>query len=1046
MLYELLCEASWRVVGHVMHGILEVEDQDQYPIPKDTLGQVKMLLETNLVLSQKFNDMRRAYLRELSVYRDKTRYIDETKLAAINSLQEDPVMFYEPLEFVLDETTKQFVYEVIEERLKLGMKVQPKPKVVQEETVVMEDDPEKARLATELRQMRMQCARDQALADKFKEESKRAKAGLMQFETQISDRDAIIAELRAELERLATEGTLRHDVIVAEPETAPEDSTTSDQEPGRVATTTTMDQTTREGNDDELERLRARIRRMEQEKKKQDTEMAELRHQLDASDESPTTSRTKSKNKVTQEAVKKTKAEKREGSSSEVDDDLKNQLAEAMRAEKELRAANKSLEKALDEAKEKAKYRGPSGEKKDLDGEIAKAIEKITEEHKKQLQAKDAEIEKLRSQLEKGVKTRTKMSEEEEAEARAAREREEALEHGHDRKAKKGHDSSGDGDGGEKAREWKRKHDELQDKFDELENEYDKAQQQIRLLLEKVKKYGGEEAVAEVMAEAKIMSIPPRKKRRKKAWERLYEDAQRRILDMQMRRRHLEQQEKKLLISAASRVTDRKGLRQVENLTHLHKAAIATTHRFQDALKHFHSQYAHSPIPEEGMEDTYTSDDDGSFFNTTLSGGFPFAGVPSSPTAADEGSKRVNSRGGKTEGGSELGSDIPMVVAEEFQRLRNENRLLFQELNRVRALLPNSAPVGAGMDANFLGVSTTPIANRDRLKRAETGFSMSGTTSIAAVPVSMGTGNLGGSLRLVQRALSRGNSPEARGKLDLDGSPSSRLSAVLLDTTGIVNLTLGGSNSAAARLPSPTAAATSAPTAANPPANAASKTAPAPWHQTALVGANHTGSKVGPTFSRSASTSQLGNSPQLPWRKSDVSPPTPPLPATAMLPPNGWNASTLSMDSSPNVPGRVPTAPALEPLGRRPSVPPEQLADGATFIPRLSSVVLSPSASAPALAAGHSTSISTTVASPSAASPGQASTQGSFGFGGDLRATGTAFGAGRLQRISGPPALSTEDRPKPSNFLSGPVKPKAAGLCVTALRSQQQLKSSSLPA
>merc|ERR1711920_305122 len=57
--------------------------------------------------------------------------------------------------------------------------------------------------------------------------------------------------------------------------------------------------------------------------------------------------------------------------------ELKKQLEKSLHVEKELRAANKALEAALEEAKTKAKYRGPQGETRNVDEEIAEAMEKV---------------------------------------------------------------------------------------------------------------------------------------------------------------------------------------------------------------------------------------------------------------------------------------------------------------------------------------------------------------------------------------------------------------------------------------------------------------------------------------------------------------------------------------------------------------------------------------------------------------------------------------------------------------------------------------------
>merc|ERR1719181_2591656 len=102
--------------------MIELEEDANMPVPKEAAGMVKMLLHTNTQLSNKLNDMRRVYLRELALYRDKEREITKTAERAIATLQEQPIMFFEPLEFVLDETTKDFVREAVVERIKLEMR------------------------------------------------------------------------------------------------------------------------------------------------------------------------------------------------------------------------------------------------------------------------------------------------------------------------------------------------------------------------------------------------------------------------------------------------------------------------------------------------------------------------------------------------------------------------------------------------------------------------------------------------------------------------------------------------------------------------------------------------------------------------------------------------------------------------------------------------------------------------------------------------------------------------------------------------------------
>ncbi|CAE7726507.1 unnamed protein product [Symbiodinium pilosum] len=113
---------TWRITGHVLHAVLSVDeslDNNGLPVPKEPQGQVKMLVQTNMELSRKLNLMRRDYLRELTSHRDKQRSISDEAQEVLQDLQEHPVMFFEPLKFVLDDVTKEFIKLVVEERARL---------------------------------------------------------------------------------------------------------------------------------------------------------------------------------------------------------------------------------------------------------------------------------------------------------------------------------------------------------------------------------------------------------------------------------------------------------------------------------------------------------------------------------------------------------------------------------------------------------------------------------------------------------------------------------------------------------------------------------------------------------------------------------------------------------------------------------------------------------------------------------------------------------------------------------------------------------------
>lgn len=598
-LYEPLCEISWRVIGHLFHSIMDLEEPpDNFPMPKEALGQVKMLLQTNVVLSKKFNDMRRAYLRELSSHRDRQRVLTEKAQAAVNTLHEHPVMFYEPLEFVLDDVTKQFIQEVVEERLKLdmqGVKV-TRTTVQQNVPAVDVEDPEKARMYAEMRQLRNNAAKNEAQAEKAAQECARAKAMTEKFKEQAEQAEAKADELRKQLEALMKQP---QKVEVVSPK--PQPKVERPQEAPRVEVEIVEREVIKEviiekivqapappakGESEDLKKLRKRNAELEEEKQELADELERVRRKH----AEPVVIKQETKQVVKEvirpEIIKETQVVIQKDSSA---DELRKQLQKHLDIEKELRQANQSLEKALSESKEKAKYRGPKGEPKNIDVEIAQTVTTIIEDHSEKLQAQADEIKHLKRLLAEAKEAHSQpkpqkvkvVPQPQEPEKKPKRVKEEVVV------------LTDDGD--DKAQKWKAKYAELEDKHEDLQGEYDKLEEQVRILLEKIKKYGGEAAVQEVLHEIKLKPPPPRKRRRKKAYERLYEDAQRRIMEMRARALALEKQEKKLLFHAAARVTDRKSLRQVENLTHLYKASMATQSRFHDALSRFHQEHDSGP-------------------------------------------------------------------------------------------------------------------------------------------------------------------------------------------------------------------------------------------------------------------------------------------------------------------------------------------------------------------------------------------------------------------------------------------------------------------
>lgn len=100
-------------------------DLEESSIPKlHTKQKLEVVVDEFRCVQEQLHECRRAYLKELSTLRERLRlYEDPTLRDAIHNAvyEEDPVMYYEPLQFVEDEQIKEFVAEVVEEKLKLIM-------------------------------------------------------------------------------------------------------------------------------------------------------------------------------------------------------------------------------------------------------------------------------------------------------------------------------------------------------------------------------------------------------------------------------------------------------------------------------------------------------------------------------------------------------------------------------------------------------------------------------------------------------------------------------------------------------------------------------------------------------------------------------------------------------------------------------------------------------------------------------------------------------------------------------------------------------------
>jgi hypothetical protein len=113
-----VCGCVWQAVGAVLSGLCGRLPSDVSP--QD--AQLRHLMEVNNDLRTRLASCRHDYLRELTELRERCRQLDASVAEALAELlREEPVMFFEPFDFVFDETTKAFIRTTVEEKLRLLM-------------------------------------------------------------------------------------------------------------------------------------------------------------------------------------------------------------------------------------------------------------------------------------------------------------------------------------------------------------------------------------------------------------------------------------------------------------------------------------------------------------------------------------------------------------------------------------------------------------------------------------------------------------------------------------------------------------------------------------------------------------------------------------------------------------------------------------------------------------------------------------------------------------------------------------------------------------
>jgi len=113
-----VCECVWRAISVVVGGSCGRLPAEAAPLD----AQLRHLQQVNDDLRTRLTTCRRDYLRELTELRERCRQLEPPVAEALESLlREEPVMFFEPLDFVFDGATKDFIRDTVEEKLRLLM-------------------------------------------------------------------------------------------------------------------------------------------------------------------------------------------------------------------------------------------------------------------------------------------------------------------------------------------------------------------------------------------------------------------------------------------------------------------------------------------------------------------------------------------------------------------------------------------------------------------------------------------------------------------------------------------------------------------------------------------------------------------------------------------------------------------------------------------------------------------------------------------------------------------------------------------------------------
>eukprot|EP00929_Paragymnodinium_shiwhaense_P070775 TRINITY_DN35894_c0_g1_i1.p1 TRINITY_DN35894_c0_g1~~TRINITY_DN35894_c0_g1_i1.p1 ORF type:complete len:1161 (-),score=406.47 TRINITY_DN35894_c0_g1_i1:84-3566(-) len=559
-MYQPICEIIWKAAGIVFHSFENITQigATQEGAHAETSsngggapainarakGQLKMLMQANQELSSQLNELRRTYLKELTEHRDRQRRWSEQAGQALDSLVEQPVMFFEPLNFVLDETSKDFVRAVVEERIKLDLctgvdhraLLGPQDEEIQrDKDFEEEEDDKEAELAKALKALEKAAFERQRLEEKLA----RARAAAKEAKEKLQEQAAVFEETKQVLERERRESQdlrVRFDSCDLSGDL---DSSLKEQLAEK---------------DRRIEYLSGRCEELEAGLAKKEAELGSLREKLKGGHgggSSTAGSRGGQASAGAAEQAGGAKTAQQTKLLLEKSIQVERQQAENSKLQDELAAARAQL-KAIENTNG-ASGAGAAGVEamRNLEGMHAKEKEELQDE----IRRLKAELKKLRG--EGGVADEAKS------------------------------DKTSGGDEGKLAKLQARL-DELEERHEELERERDQLDhtcEELKALL--AEKMSPEEFA---MALEKIGTSKPKKRRgekQKNCFERLYEDAERRMSEYRVLQERLRSAQEQTIRFVANKVRDQVQLERLNALACLQRASVVMNERFQEALTTF---------------------------------------------------------------------------------------------------------------------------------------------------------------------------------------------------------------------------------------------------------------------------------------------------------------------------------------------------------------------------------------------------------------------------------------------------------------------------